>query len=254
MLICNGISIPLENVFAQDMALRHLYACTKCPVCVWEGENWLGHLPLQLFYKHGRAHRDPYWAALAGIQGQNVQCHQPPALLIYLGKESRDHLLPCVPISLRATALVCFHILVECSKTHARQTGTLFSTFPWIIPFLSSSCTHSSLLSASPAQVYPSWLRESVNIATSVNTVLLSRIQYYNLSLLWHYSRLGPLLLEQVILTWHKTQTDPWSFLYWRHRPIFSWVWRHCEAPGSSLQSLVWSHGELMDKSECLSY
>lgn len=107
-------------------------------------------------------------------RGQNVLCHQQPVVLINLGTEGRNHLPSCVPIISRATALVCFHISGECSKTHARPTGALFSTLPWVIHFSSPSRTISSSLSSSPAQVYPSWLRKSLcchfNIATRIHT------------------------------------------------------------------------------------
>lgn len=88
----------------------------------------------------------------------NLLCHQQPVALINLGKKGRNHLPSCVPISSRA--IVCFHISGECSKTHARPTGALFSlSFPHcrVIHFSSSRF---SLLTASPAQDYPSWLRE----------------------------------------------------------------------------------------------
>ena len=76
--------------------------------------------------------------------GQNLPCHQQPAVLMNLGKESRNHLPSRVPISSRATALVCFHISGECSNTHARPTGALFSTFPWIIHLFPHPATHIS--------------------------------------------------------------------------------------------------------------
>lgn len=91
--------------------------------------------------------------------GQNLPRHQQPVALINPGMEGRNHLPSCVPISTRATEKVCFHTSGECSKTHARPTGALFSTQPWVIHF-SSSCHSFSSVSLSlflSAQVYFSW-------------------------------------------------------------------------------------------------
>lgn len=95
--------------------------------------------------------------------GQKLLRHQQPVVLINLGTEGRNHLPSCVPISSRATALVCFHISGECSKTHARPTGALFSTLPLDFSFflLMHTHTHTFLPQFLP-QVYPSWLRKSL--------------------------------------------------------------------------------------------
>lgn len=68
----------------------------------------------------------------AGLHEANLPCHQQPVVLINLGKEGRNHLPSCVPISSVST-------YQENVPRHTPdQRGPSFPHCPWVIHFSSS--------------------------------------------------------------------------------------------------------------------